>query len=108
MIDTHTTPALPWGAGGADRVSPASTADHSLGPATATANPRQVPLPEVGSHVEVRITCAREGNPSAFFPLSNNIRNTQVKWQIEDEDKVESLVLAQRSLVTHVNAAVDA
>lgn len=67
MIDTHTTPALPWGAGGADRVSPASTADHSPGPATATSNPRgQVPLPEVGSHVEV-------------------------KWQIEDEDKVESL-----------------
>ncbi|DBA87170.1 hypothetical protein WJX79_001777 [Trebouxia sp. C0005] len=67
MIDTHKTPALPWGAGGTDGVSRTSTADPLPGPATATSNPRgQVPLPEVGSHIEV-------------------------KWQIEDEDKVESL-----------------
>ncbi|DBA78739.1 hypothetical protein WJX77_008090 [Trebouxia sp. C0004] len=67
MIETHRTPALPWGTGGADGISRASTADPLPDPATATSNPcGQVPLPEVGSHIEV-------------------------KWQIEDEDKIESL-----------------
>jgi len=95
MIDTHTTPALPWAAGEMNGVSRASTADLP-GPATATSNPRgQVPLPEVGSHIEVRITCARESNPPVIFPLSDKRSQLQVKWQIEDEDKVESLVLAQ-------------
>jgi hypothetical protein len=37
-----------------------------------------------------------------------NTCNTQVKWQIEDEDKVESLVLAHGCLATNVNTAVDA
>ena len=83
MIDTHTSPALPWGAGGTDGVSRASTAEPLPGPATATSNPRgQVPLPEVGSHIEVRITCARESNPSVMFPLS--IKHSQHTGQVAD------------------------
>lgn len=72
MNNTHTTPALPWGAGAANGVSRVSTADPLPGPATATSNPcGQVPLPVVGSHIEVRITCARESNLPVISPVSD-------------------------------------